>query len=146
MNTFPYTSSVASDYYPLSKSEAIDIGYNWSDYENPIPKVEKIIPASKLPENISDVPDDILNWAVECETTSRPFRIIKPELEFYRKHNLPIPNRHPDQRILEKIQSRNPRKLYGRNCEECSLELNTTYSPERSEKLLCESCYNKKVY
>ena len=146
MSTFPYTSTVASDYYPLKKSEAIDIGYSWSDYENPIPKVEKIIPANKLPENISDVPDDILNWAVECESTWRPFRIIKPELKFYRKHNLPIPKRHPDQRIFEKIQSRNPRKLYERNCAECSLELSTTYSPERPGKLLCESCYNKKVY
>ncbi len=52
----------------------------------PVPKVEKTIPASKLPEDIIKIPDDVLNWAIECEVTKRPFRIIKQELEFYRKH------------------------------------------------------------
>ena len=77
--------------------------FNWSDYQIPLPKVEKIIPAEKLPENISDIPDDILNWAIECEVTRKLFRIIKPELEFYRKHNIIIPRKHPDQRHLERM-------------------------------------------
>jgi len=121
MSTFPYTSSVAADYYPLDKQEGINLGYNWSDYEVPFPKVEKIIPASKLPSNIQEIPDDILNWAVECEITKKPFRIIKPELDFYRKHNLPIPKKHPDQRILEN-------------------------TPERKEVVYCEECYNQNLY
>ena len=85
--------------------------FNWSDYEAPFPKVEKIIPASKLPDDISKIPDDILNWAVECEVTGKPFRIIRQELDFYRKHHLPIPRRHPDQRHLDRMALRNPRKL-----------------------------------
>jgi len=79
--------------------------------------VDKIIPANKLPENIADIPDDILNWAIECEITKKPFRIIKEELEFYRKHNLPIPRRHPDQRHLDRMSLRNPRKLFERICD-----------------------------
>jgi exodeoxyribonuclease-3 len=39
-----------------------------------------------FPEDIIKIPDDVLNWAIECEVTKRPFRIIKQELEFYRKH------------------------------------------------------------
>ena len=95
--------------------------FNWSDYEAPFPQVDKIIPASKLPENIEDIPDDILNWAIECEVTKKPFRIIRQELEFYRKHHLPIPRRHPDQRHLDRMAQRNPRKLYERlcDCEKC---------------------------
>lgn len=57
-----------------------------------------------LPEDISKIPDDILNWAIECEVTKKPFRIIKQELEFYRKHNIPIPRRHPDQRYIDRLQ------------------------------------------
>ena len=34
--------------------------YNWSDYEVPFPKVEKVIPASKLPSDITQIPNDIL--------------------------------------------------------------------------------------
>ena len=119
--------------------------FNWSDYEAPFPKVDKIIPANKLPDDISKIPDDILNWAIECEITKKPFRIIKQELEFYRKHNLPIPRRHPDQRHLDRMALRNPRKLYERVCDKCQKEMMTTYSPERPEKVYCEECYNKEI-
>ncbi len=145
--------------------------FNWSDYEAPFPKVDKIIPANKLPDDISKIPDDILNWAIECEVTGRPFRIIKQELEFYRKHNLPIPRRHPDQRHLDRMALRNPRKLYERvcDCENCEenhkqrgvlkeeeFDMNTrtgkrakkmitTYAPERTEMVYCEECYNREV-
>ncbi|NUJ97999.1 hypothetical protein HGA92_04410 [Candidatus Gracilibacteria bacterium] len=120
--------------------------FKWSTYEAPFPKVEKIIPASKLPENIADIPDDILNWAIECEVTKKPFRIIKEELAFYRKHNLPIPRRHPDQRHLDRMSLRNPRHLYTRNCDKCGKEIQTTYAPERPEIVYCEECYNKEMY
>lgn len=119
--------------------------FNWSFYEAPFPKVEKIIPANKLPDDISKIPDDILNWAIECEVTKRPFRIIKQELEFYRKHNLPIPRRHPDQRHLDRMALRNPRKLFERKCDKCQKDMITTYSPEREEQVYCEECYNKEI-
>jgi hypothetical protein len=83
--------------------------FKWSDYEAPLPKVDNIIPASKLPENIEEIPDDILNWAIRCSITNKPFRILKQELEFYRKHNLPIPKKHPDQRHLDRLALRNQR-------------------------------------
>ena len=110
LSPFGYNETVANEYFPLSKKEAWKKWFNWSDYQAPFPKVEKIIPAEKLPDNISDIPDDILAWAIECEITKKPFRIIKPELEFYRKHNLPIPKRHPDQRYLDRMSLRHPRK------------------------------------
>jgi hypothetical protein len=119
---------------------------NWSLYEPPFPKVDKIIPAEKLPEDISKIPDDILNWAIECEVTKKPYRIIKQELEFYRKHNLPIPRRHPDQRHLDRMALRNPRKLFERHCDKCGKEITTTYSPERPERVYCEECYNREIY
>lgn len=120
--------------------------FNWSDYEAPFPRVEKIIPASKLPDDISKIPDDILNWAIECEVTKKPFRIIKQELEFYRKHNLPIPRRHPDQRHLDRMKMRNPRKLWERNCDKCQKNIQTTYAPDKPERVYCETCYNAEVY
>ncbi|MFA5917619.1 MAG: hypothetical protein WC850_05300 [Candidatus Gracilibacteria bacterium] len=120
--------------------------FNRSDYESPFPKVEKIIPASKLPDNIALIPDDILNWAIECEVTKKPFKIITQELDFYRKHNLPIPKKHPDQRHLDRIALRNPRKLFDRKCNKCGVEMKTTYSPDRKEIVYCKECYNKEVY
>ncbi|NUJ98067.1 hypothetical protein HGA92_04755 [Candidatus Gracilibacteria bacterium] len=174
LSPFGYNETVANEYYPINtppiphpfpKKEkgnnsclfSFSLGgkdagkadrgtFNWSTYEAPFPKVEKIIPASKLPENIADIPDDILNWAIECEVTKKPFRIIKEELAFYRKHNLPIPRRHPDQRHLDRMSLRNPRHLYTRNCDKCGKEIQTTYAPERPEIVYCEECYNSEIY
>ncbi|MDD2487681.1 MAG: hypothetical protein PHS92_04920 [Candidatus Gracilibacteria bacterium] len=152
ISPFGYNETVAMEYYPISSRDAINrIAtdgkpiFKWSTYENPKPDVTKIIPASKLPENIKDIPDDITNWAIECEVTQKPFRIIKQELEFYRKHDLPIPRRHPDQRHLDRMKLRNPRKLYDRNCDRCNKEIKTTFSPERPEIVYCEDCYNKEI-
>lgn len=47
--------------------------FNWSLYESPKPEVSKIIPASSLPD-IQNIPDEIINWAIECEVTGRPYR------------------------------------------------------------------------
>ncbi len=142
LSPFWYNETAASEYFPLEKSEALKLGFNWSDYEAPFPKVEKIIPASKLPDDISKIPDDILNWAIECEVSNKLFRIIKQELEFYRKHNLPIPRRHPDQRHKDRMALRNPRKLFERKCDKCHKDILTTYSPERTEIVYCEECYD----
>ncbi|MDD5769846.1 MAG: hypothetical protein PHE25_02670, partial [Candidatus Gracilibacteria bacterium] len=78
--------------------------------------------------------------------TKRPFRIVKLELDFYIKHSLPIPKRHPDQRHLDRMKLRNPRKLFARICDKCGKDIKTTYSPDRKEIVYCEECYNKEVY
>jgi hypothetical protein len=130
----------------------------WSDYEPPFPKVEKTIPASKLPERIEDVPDDVLNWAIECEVTKKPFRIISQELEFYRKHRLPIPTKAiptsatwtawpcaiPESSSSGRATVRTARKTTRLPTANPPKFL-TAYSPERPEKIYCEKCYAKEV-
>jgi hypothetical protein len=141
-----YNESVAQDYFPLTKEEAENRNWRWRNEKDEIPKVEKTIPAVQLPDSIDDVPDDILNWAIECELTTRPFLIVKQELEFYRKMKLPIPHLHPDERYKKRMGLRNPRKLWGRQCNKCNKSIQTTYAPDRPEKVLCEECYLKEVY
>jgi hypothetical protein len=146
LSPFAYNESVAQEYFPLSKEEVFKRGWKWRDQKDEMPKVEKIIPAEKLPDSIDDIPDDILNWAIECEATRRPFRIIKQELDFYRQMKLPIPHYHPDERHKRRMMLRNPRKLWDRTCAKCKKEIQTTYSPERPEMVYCEECYLKEVY
>lgn len=140
---------MAQEYYPLTKEEAIKDGiFNWSDYEAPFPSVSRVIDEEgmkRLPESIEDVPDDILNWALTCEVSGKPFRIIKQELEFYRKHSLPIPRRHPDVRHMDRMKMRNPRKLFERKCDKCNKDMITTYAPERPERVYCQGCYDREV-
>ncbi len=143
---FCYNESSAHEHLPLTKEEVLARGWKWRDQTDEMPKVDKIIPASQLPDSIDDIPDDILNWAIECEATKRPFKIIKQELEFYRQMRLPVPHFHPDERHRRRMALRNPRKLWNRQCAKCQQPIATSYSPERPEIVYCESCYLAAVY
>lgn len=143
---FCYNESPAQRYFPLTKKEILERGWSYKEPEDTLPKVEKVIPALKLPDATEDIPDDVLSWAIECNTTKRPFNITKQELKFYRDMGLPIPYLHPDERLRRRMQKRNPRKLWKRQCAKCQKEIQTTYAPERPEMVYCESCYLQEVY
>jgi len=143
---FGYNQSRAQEYFPLTKEQATAQSIPWSDYESPPPDAKRSIEASRLPEHITEVPDDVLNWAIRCEASDRPFKIIKQELDFYRRTGLPLPRRHPNQRYLDRMAQRRPRKLWERTCMKCQKEIETAFAPERSEIVYCEECYLKEVY
>ncbi|MDD5041192.1 MAG: hypothetical protein PHX87_02880 [Candidatus Peribacteraceae bacterium] len=146
MCSFSYNESIALEYFPLTKEEAIARGYPWRDETDEKPDVKKMIPASHLPETIAEIPDDILNWAVTSEESKRPFRIVKQELAFYRAHNLPVPHLHPEERQERRTMLRPPRRLWKRPCSACGKEVESTFAVERKERVLCEECYLKEVY
>jgi len=146
MCSFAYNESIAMEYFPLSKEEAVKRGYPWHDETDEKPDVKKVIPAAKLPESIGAIPDDVLNWAVNSEQSGRPFRIVKQELTFYRAHDLPIPRLHPEERQARRTALRPPRRLWKRPCSACGKEIESTFSSERKERVLCEECYLKEVY
>lgn len=143
---FGYNESLAHEYLPLTKEEATSKGFHWRENIDQISKVERIIPAEQLPDRIKDIPDDVLNWAIKCEATGRPFILTKQELAYYRKHNLPIPHIHPDERHRQRMELRNPRILWKRICMKCEKEIFSTFAPERQERVNCEECYLKVVY
>lgn len=87
-----------------------------------------MIRGQDLVDKIEEVTDDIMKVAIQCEISNRPFRIVPQELVFYRKHNIPLPKRHPDLRHLDRMKLRNPRRLFLRNCDLCKIDMQSTYS------------------
>jgi CxxC-x17-CxxC domain-containing protein len=145
-SVYDYNETMAVENFPLSRAEALKQGFRWRDAPDEVPKVAKIIPSEQLPDNIADIPDDILNWAIRCPATQRPFKLVKQELDFYRMLKLPVPRLHPDERHRRRMALRNPRKLWTRKCAKCGKDMQTTYAPERPETVYCEECYLKEVY
>jgi len=139
LSPFSYNETIAQEYFPLTKEEAIKQGYSWKD---PEPRNYQITLKNKdIPDHIKDVPDSILNEIIECahnvesnvesstfnntlgcpttkcnEQCTQAFRIIPSELDFLRKQNLPLPRLCPNCRHYQRIKQRNPLKLWHRTC------------------------------
>lgn len=145
MSMFGYNETMAQTYFPLEKTEVTTRGWKWSDYEAPV-EAKKSVPAEKLPDETTAIPDDILNWALVCEVSKKPFKLTKQELDIYRSRNLPIPRRHPDQRHRDRFTYKNPFQLFQRTCTKCKKTIQTTYAPNRPEIVYCEECYLATVY
>lgn len=143
ISPFCYNETVANEYFPLTKEAALKIGANWKD-DDEINRYEG--PKMKAPQNIQTVSDEITKNILTCILCTKNYKIIDPELKFYRKMNLPIPQQCPDCRHKARLSMRNPRKLWQRNCSKCSTSIQTSYAPERPEIVYCESCYLKEIY
>lgn len=139
---FGYNESKAQEYYPLTKEEVLQKGMNWCDHEVLPPTGEGISP----PDDIREVDDSILEKVIIGEKSHKPFKIIKPELDFYRRKKLPTPRKHWQKRYEERMALRNPRHLWNRTCAKCNAPIQTTYSLERPETVYCEKCYLGTVY
>ncbi|MBU2598871.1 MAG: hypothetical protein KKC53_06885 [Actinobacteria bacterium] len=76
LSPFGYNETIANEYFPLTKEEAIKQGYNW--YDKPKSEYKPTIKASNLPDNIKDVDETILKEVIACENAchSRPASVI----------------------------------------------------------------------
>ena len=151
LSYFGYNESMAMDYHPLTKQEAIKRWYKWSDYDAPISHVEKMVQWKDLPkqwckiikEKKPEILEKILNYAVICEVSHRPFRVTKQEIDFYIKHNIPLPTKHPDIRHKERFERKDSTILKLIECDECWEEMLSVHLPSNGKKILCENCYYK---
>jgi hypothetical protein len=146
---FGYNETIAMDYFPLTKEEAIAQGYGWRD-----PDQKEYQPATKeVPDSIEEVDESIVDELFACIECKRNYKIIPHELSFYKKQGLPLPEHCPTCRHLHRLGKRNKVNLYDRECmcEEnghdhegkCQTKFQTNFEPERPEKIYCEDCYNK---
>ena len=148
---FGYNESTAMEYCPLTKEQALNMWYKWSEYESPFPTVEKFINWEDLPkvsckvilEKKPDFLKKILNYAIVCKTSKKPFRLTKQEIDFYIKHDLPLPTKHPDVRHQDRLARRDPVNMYLVHCDECGEEMLSVHKKWSWKKILCEKCYYK---
>ena len=137
---FGYNESVAQDFFPKTKNGVLAEGFKWRDEE-----IREIRPQN-IPDSIHEVTDDILKMSLTCEKSGRPFRIVAAELKLYRQMGIPIPHYAPETRNEIGMAMRNPAHIWNRNCAKCGSPILTSYSPDRPEKVYCESCYLAEVY
>ncbi|MCM2339211.1 MAG: hypothetical protein NDI62_02015 [Burkholderiales bacterium] len=153
ISPFAYNESEAQELFPLTKKEVEDKGYCWRDADLRDYKVT--LPIDQLPEDINDIKDNIIQEIISCghngkcnHNCTTAFRVLQNELGLYKKLNIPIPHLCPNCRYFERVEKRNPPRLWHRKCmkEGCNNEFETSYAPERPEIVYCEACYQKEIY
>ena len=153
---FGYNETEASDLYPLSRKDALTLGFKWQDNLQ-LTTGKETIEQKNIPDDIMDVPDSITSEILKCEFCSRNYKITKDEFVFYKRMGVPIPLFCFFCRNSKRINSRNPFRLWPRQCMcekpnhfhgagKCEIEFETSYAPDRPEIVYCEKCYQQEVY
>jgi hypothetical protein len=142
LSYFGYNETQAQAQFPLSEKETRDMGWLWRNNLQRTTGKETINPEN-VPVRIIETLDSVIDEIFKCIDCERNYKIVGGELMLYRKMNVAIPKRCFYCRLDLRLKKVNPYKLWHRKCgnENCQNEFETTYSPDRKEKVLCESCY-----
>ncbi|MES2930946.1 MAG: hypothetical protein V4665_04150 [Patescibacteria group bacterium] len=151
---FGYNETAAQEQFPLSKDEALAQGFMWEDTpRGTYGKETKAL--AEIPDSINDVDFEVPKEIFACVSCTKNYRIIPNEFTFYQKLSIPLPRLCPDCRHMRRIEARGPNKLWQRKCicakenhdhaGECPNQFQTSYSPERTEIIYCEACYQREV-
>lgn len=158
---FGYNESIAEEYFPLTKEEVLGRGYKWIDKD--ITDYKPTVFAESFDRSISSNEESILKEVIECahkgscnHQCTKAFRVIENELNIYKKLNISLPALCPNCRHCERLNKRNPIRLWHRQCmcdkkhpnhnDKCQVEFETSYDPDRSEIVYCEKCYQQEMY
>ena len=152
LSVFGYNETVCLDYFPILNEKALKMDYKWKNREER--NYNTTIQAENLTDDISNVSNDILSQVIACPNNGNPifqcttaYRIMPEELQFYRQKGLPLPRYCPNCRHYQRLEYRNPVKLYKRECSNnCGRIFDTSYSPDKEYKVYCEKCYQQEVY
>ncbi|MBI4836397.1 MAG: hypothetical protein HY817_04010 [Candidatus Abawacabacteria bacterium] len=100
MSDFPYTDTIAQEYFPITEGEGKRLSVHWAE-PKPAPHIDN---PYHIPDNIQAVDDSICQAILTDEISERAYRLQRKELEFYRKHTIPIPRLSFETRHLNRSQ------------------------------------------
>lgn len=163
--SFGYNNSLAIQHFPLTKEEILENNYGWIEEEPGKYTITKT--SNEIPESASEVNESITKEILECDTCSRPFRIVTNEFIFLKNQNLPVPKQCSECRHEKRIQDRFKIFLYDGHCmcagtkdetsqftntakhahgdTPCGEVFRTGFNPKDGDIVYCESCYQQEV-
>ena len=166
LSPFYANETVLFDYFPeLDFEELANLGFKIKKKESRAVAPE--ILSKDLPDNIKDINSDIVGKIIECANANknldhckRAFKITSFELDFYKKHNIPLPRFCPACREKDRLKRKNPWHLKKASCacegvhakkyknkyehkhgkNKCQNEFYTAYNTDKNI-IYCKDCY-----
>lgn len=139
-----YNDTIAHEYFPLSKEDALAKGWRWNDDQGGTRGKETLKP-DDLPDTIGVVPENITKETLACAGCGLNYRIQAMELKTLRAFGLSLPILCQECRFKRRLKLHNFPPLYDRQCAKCAKEVKTTYPPNRPEIVYCNACYQGEI-
>lgn len=149
-----YNETRGALYMPLTKEEVAKKGWHWEDK---VPGIfgKETAKSGDVPDSISDIDPEYISNIFACVSCLKNFNTTADEFSFYKREKIPLPRKCPDCREKGRVALRLPRNLWHRQCTcdasnhehegKCANQFETSYAPERPEKVYCERCYQQEV-
>lgn len=144
-SSYAYNSTLANIIYPMKEMEAKDKGLYWQSDIEVDTKNLKTIFVNELPDDISEITDEICNLAIIGDISKKPFKIIARELEFYKRNKIPLPIDTPYMRIIDRFKVLDNFKIYKEVCFACGKQIESSHKTSDGYKPFCEQCFQKEV-
>ena len=172
MSPWAYTETLAQEYFPLTKEEALAQGYRWRD--TAARDHVATLRTEEIPADIAETDDAITKEIIECahkgtcnHGCTKAFRILPDELSYYRKIGVPVPTLCHACRTMERLTIRLGLELYDEKCmcggtasndgayenmgahehgtTPCPNTFQTGYAPDSGTIVYCETCYQQEA-
>ncbi len=141
LSPFAYNETAANYRFPLGRDEAAKQGFRWREVD----KRDFLENGFELPDDVGATDASVCAQTCSCIDCKKAFKIPEKELVFHKRMNIALSRKCYDCRFMDRFKLRNPNKLYQRACGECGVAIETTFAPDRPEKIICEACYAKTV-
>ncbi len=139
MSPVPYNQTMAQDLLPLTPTTVGEYGARWLDPLAP----DAVVAGRKAPERLpAKRPVELLT----CVETGRPYPVTGPEWRFYTRVGVPLPMVAPEARMRRLWRTLGERRLYDRRCAVSGEPMLSTYSPERTERVLSVEAYLQETH
>jgi hypothetical protein len=155
LSPFGYNETSAMTYYPMTKEEALRLGYNWSD-TMPGTYGKETLKSHEVPDTIEEVGDDFSKHMLACAQCGKNYKIIAQELAFYKNMGIAVPRLCQDCRLKERLALRNSMHLRPGSCgctvtthghpATCGKAFMTAQKEDLSLILYCDECYRKETF
>jgi CxxC-x17-CxxC domain-containing protein len=133
----PYNISMAQEYFPMTKAEALAEGFGWLDEDQ-----KQYEPQTyEVPDEITEVHDDLTTSLLTCLGCGKNFKILVQELNFYRLLGIAVPRTCFFCRHRARARRRYPRSLWTSQCAFCGIEISTSCAPDKGRAVYCEKCF-----
>lgn len=155
LSPFGYNETPAQEHYPVTREEALANGWKWQDHL-PSTTGKETVRSENIPFSSHGIETAAYAGQIlACGECMRNYKLLKQEVDFYKKYSLPLPRACSDCRRKHRFALRNKRHLYHCQCMcdrvghdhtgLCTVMFETSYAPERPEIIYCEVCYQKEV-